>query len=181
MDEHSVAVAFRDSVYRRSELPRLLEIQILAFMRLTWGDALFRDQDPFRDRLWDDPDATHFVRAAGDVLVSHAEVLMTSAHGSEGRTLRVAGVSAVLTYPPFRRQGHASAIMRKVADHIMATDADIGVLFTADELCPFYEPFGWRRAIAGRVLVADSPSPDVVMLFGEVSSLPGVMNLTSQW
>jgi GNAT superfamily N-acetyltransferase len=159
----------------------LLELQILAFMRLTWGDALFRGEDRFRDRLWDDPEATHFVRAAGDVLVSHAEVLMPPAKGSDGRSLRVAGVRAVLTYPQFRHEGHASAVVRRASEYIVESTADVGMLFTAPELGAFYEPLGWAHVNAGRVLVQDREPDDTVMFFGEASALPDVVRLDTQW
>ena len=171
----------RDAVYRRSELPRTLEIQVLAFMRLEWGDALFSGEDRFRDRLWDDASAVHFVRAAGDVLVSHAEVLITSAAGSDGRNHLIAGVMGVMTYPPFRREGHASAVMRQAGEYILGTDAEVGMLFTTHDLESFYGPLGWRAADAGQVLVRGRQPDDVVMLFGDTSLLPKVVHLEFQW
>src|SRR4029077_17259151 len=60
-----------ERTYARAELPRDLEIQVLDFMRLEWSDA-FEGDERFRDRLFDDADAVHFVRAAGRLLVSHA-------------------------------------------------------------------------------------------------------------
>ena len=171
----------RDATYRRPELPRPLEIQVLAFMRLTWGDALFHGDDRFRDRMWDDDSAVHFVRAAGDVLVSHAEVLMTSAIGSDGRAIRIAGVAGVMTYPPFEREGHASAVMRRAGEYILESNAEVGILFTSTDLVDFYAPLGWREANPGQVLVRDRVPHDVVMLFGDTSSLPHVVRLDSQW
>jgi hypothetical protein len=171
----------RDAVYSRSEFPRTLEIQVLAFMRLEWGDALFSGEDRFRDRLWDDPSAVHFIRAAGDLLVSHAEVLTTSAAGSDGRSHLIAGVMGVITYPPFRGEGHASAVMRKVGEHILATDAEVGMLFTTHDLEAFYGPLGWRAAEAGQVLMRGRKPDNLVMLFGDTSLLPSVVRLEFQW
>jgi hypothetical protein len=59
-EQHTI----HDDVYVREQLPRELEIQVLAFMRLTWGEALFCGEDRFRERLWEDAPATHFVRVA---------------------------------------------------------------------------------------------------------------------
>ena len=171
----------RDEVYDRAELPRELEIQVLAFMRLTWGEALFCGQDRFRDRLSeDDPPSTHFVRVAGNLLVSHAEVLEIDAARRDGRRLRIGGVAGVMTYPPFRRQGHASAVLRRIADHIRA-NADIGLLFTDDEYEPFYRRLGWRRVNASSVLVRGRQPDDLVMSLGDLAALPNVLRLELQW
>jgi hypothetical protein len=132
----------RDAVYPRSQLPRCSSFQVLAFMRLAWWDALFQGEDRFRDRPWEKPEATHFARAAGDVLVSLAEVLMTTARGNDGRGLQIAGVSAILMYPQFRHKGHTSAVMRRANEYIVQSTADGGMLFTAPELGTFYTPLG---------------------------------------
>jgi predicted GNAT family acetyltransferase len=106
---------------------------------------------------------------------------MTSAAGSDGRDHRIAGVMGVMTYPPFRREGHASAVMRKVGEYILSTDAEVGILFTTHDLDAFYKPLGWREADAGQVLVRNHEPDDVVMLFGDTSLLPGVVRLDFQW
>jgi GNAT superfamily N-acetyltransferase len=149
-------------------------------MRLTWGKALFRGEDRLRERLWDDPPSTHFVRAAGNLLVSHAEVLQIDAAGRDARRLRIGGVTAVMTYPPFRRQGHASAVMRRVVDHIYAK-ADIGLLFTDHEHELFYQRLGWRMVDASSVLVRGQHPDDLVMSLGDTSVLPNVLRHELQW
>jgi len=171
----------RDATYTRTDLPRDLEIQVLAFMRTEWGDALFSGDDRYRDRLWDEPGALHFVRTAGNLLVSHVELLPIEAPGRGGAVLYIAGVAAVLTYPPFRHEGHASHLLRKVADYTASSPADIGMLFTAVDLESFYASLGWSRLDGTRILVADRTPDDVIMVLGDSTMLPDVVRLNRQW
>jgi len=171
----------QDATYTRADLPRDLEIQVLAFMRAEWGDALFSGDDRYRDRLWADPGAIHFVRTAGNLLVSHVELLPIEAPGRQGAVLHIAGVAAVLTYPPFRHEGHASHLMRKVADYIASSAADIGMLFTAVDLESFYASLGWTTLEATRIHVAGRTPEDVVMILGDSTMLPDVVRLKRQW
>ena len=64
-----------DLTFTRRDLPRELEIQVLAFMRIVWGED-WSVEDRFRTRLWADDRAVHFVRADGDLLVSHAQIVV---------------------------------------------------------------------------------------------------------
>ena len=171
----------RDATYTRTDLPRDLEIQVLAFMRAEWGDALFSGDDRYRDQLWDEPGALHFVRTAGNLLVSHVELLPIEAPGRGGAVLYIAGVAAVLTYPPFRHEGHASHLLRKVADYTASSAADVGMLFTAVDLESFYASLGWSRLDAARILIADRTPDDVVMVLGDSTMLPDVVRLRRQW
>src|SRR5438046_8084891 len=74
-------------VFSHADFPREFDIQLWAFVRLVWGENL-SGEDRFRTRSWDDPSPTHFVRAAGDLLVSHVLVFPLSIEGHRG-VLRV--------------------------------------------------------------------------------------------
>jgi GNAT superfamily N-acetyltransferase len=166
--------------FPRSALPRELEIQVLAFMRIVWDDLF--DDDRLRTRLWEDPRAIHFVRAEGNLLVSHAQVVIPQlAHGRG--PLRIAGLGGVMTYPQFRGEGHGSAVMRRATDHIRSDPAiDLGMLFCDPKLIPFYEPCGWTKLSGGRVVVDRSGEPeDVVMTVGDPAVLPDVLRLPWSW
>ena len=76
-----------DLRFARADLPRELEIQVLAFMRIVWGDG-FPGDERFRTRLWEDERAVHFVRADGDLLVSHAQIV-----GMDDQQLRVTRIT----------------------------------------------------------------------------------------
>ena len=84
-------------VFPQADFPREFDIQLWAFVRLVWGEVISGD-DRFRTRSWDEPTPTHFVRAAGDLLVSHVLVFPLSIEGHRG-ALRVGCVGAVLTFP----------------------------------------------------------------------------------
>ena len=71
----------------------------------------------------------HFVRADGDLLVSHAQIVVPDLE-RDGRRLRIAGVGGVMTYPQFRGEGHGTAVMRRTTDHILTDPSfDVGMLF----------------------------------------------------
>jgi hypothetical protein len=63
-------------VYEHADLPRELDIQLWTFERLVGGENL-GGEARFRARSWDDPPPTHCVRAAGELLISHALVLLS--------------------------------------------------------------------------------------------------------
>jgi hypothetical protein len=168
----------QDRTYPHEHLPRELEIQVLAFIRIVWPDALVGDER-FRSRMWDEPSPTHFVRSAGDVLVSHAQVFDLEFEGDDG-VVRIGGVGAVMTYPAFRGEGHGGAVMRRAAEHIEALD-DVGVLFCDESNVPFYSRLGWSRLEPGRVRVGGAIPGDVVMAIGHADIVPRPLRLDWSW
>ena len=165
-----------DAVYPREDFPRDLEVQVLDFLRMEWAES-FRDER-FRDRLWDG--TTHFVRAAGNVLVSHAMVIPIELV-RDGRSLRIGGVASVLTYPQFRGEGHGAAVMRAAGGYITRQRFDVGMLFTASDTERFYARLGWTTLEPGRVVVGGRPPDDVVMILGDGSALPDLLALDWSW
>jgi GNAT superfamily N-acetyltransferase len=158
-------------VFPHADFPRELDIQLWAFHRLVWGVG----EDRFRTRSWDEPTPTHFVLAAGELLVSHVLVFPLSIEGHHG-VLRVGCVGAVLTFPQFRREGHASKLMGRAAQHIAQT-ADVGMLFCDPEDASFYERLDWTALPHGRALV-DGEIPDgVLMLLGDDLIVPDPIRL----
>ena len=166
-----------EHAYPWPDLPRELEIQALAFMRIAWGG-----DEPFRDRVHEGPGSVHFVRAAGNILVSHVRVFRIE-KDIDGRTLLIGGVSGVLTYPQFRGQGHASALLRRAAAHIDERSFDIGMLFCDREMEPFYGGLGWRALDQARVIVEEDAweGEDLIMVLGDPSVLPDVLRLEWSW
>jgi hypothetical protein len=116
-------------VFPHADFPREFDIQLWAFVRLVWGEAVHGD-DRFRTRSWDDPSPIHFVRAAADLLVSHVLVFPLSIESHRG-VLRVGCVGAVLTFPQFRREGHASKLMPWM---LRSTSDSTGIRCPADAL-----------------------------------------------
>jgi GNAT superfamily N-acetyltransferase len=162
-----------------ADFPREFDIQLWAFVRLVWGEGMLGDAR-FRTRSWDEPTPTHFVRAAGDLLVSHVLVFPLSIEGHRG-ALRVGCVGAVLTFPQFRREGHASELMRRAAQHIRET-ADVGMLFCDAVDAPFYERLDWNALPRGRALVnGEIPDEEVVMILGDDLLAPDPIRLPLSW
>jgi predicted N-acetyltransferase YhbS len=170
-----------EHVYRRRDLPRLIEQQVLDFGRIVWSDG-FMTEDRFRDRMHEVPDdTTHFVRSAGSLLVSHVQVIPIELDGRDRRLL-IGGVSSVMTYPAFRKEGHSSALLRRAADHIEASGMDLGMLFCDEGNVPFYERRGWHALERGRVTVREDPdSEDRVMVLGDDELLPDALMLEWSW
>ena len=178
-DDAQIDPRIEERTYEHDAFPRELEIQVLAFMRIVWADA-FTKEDRHHSRMWPVPPPVHFVRAIGDLLVSHASFLPLEFDDGRGGRIRVAGVGAVMTYPQFRGEGHASAIMRRAAAHIAAT-ADVGVLFCDESNVPFYERLGWVRLAPGRVIVGGAVPDDVVMVLGDPAVLPDPLRTDRHW
>jgi GNAT superfamily N-acetyltransferase len=165
-------------VFSHADFPREFDIQLWAFVRLVWGENL-SGEDRFRTRSWDDPSPTHFVRAAGDLLVSHVLVFPLSIEGHRG-ALRVGCVGAVLTFPQFRREDHASKLMRRAAQHIHQT-ADVGMLFCDAENARFYERLDWSALPRGRALVEGEIPDGVLMILGDDLIAPDPIRLPWVW
>ena len=91
----------------------------------------------------------HFFAYDGDSVVSHAVVTTRWAQPDRHKPLETAYVDAVATSPAHQGRGHASAVMRSLADGI--DDYEIGCLQT--DKAGFYERLGWelwRGPLAGR-------------------------------
>jgi GNAT superfamily N-acetyltransferase len=163
-----------DLEFSRHDLPRHLEIQVLDFMRMEWTD-LFRGDAQLRSTLWEGPDATHLVRVAGDLLVSHAEVIRVPVDD-----LTVGGLGGMLTYPQFRGEGHGRAILER-ANAVIRRETDLGMLFCDEDVVPFYRALGWEQLEQGRVDVEGEPAHDHVMILGDGGRLADVVRLPWSW
>ena len=131
--------------------------------------------------MHDEPDTVHFVRTAGVLLISHVQVMPVVIEPMPGRSLSIGAVGGVMTYPQFRREGHASALMEKAGGHIRESGADLGMLFCDAENVPFYSALGWRPLGPGSVTVDGRVTDDTVMTLGDASVLPPVLRLNNSW
>jgi predicted N-acetyltransferase YhbS len=167
--------------YRRPDLPRLIEQQVLDFGRIVWFDGSMTG-DRFRGRMHEVPDeTTHFVRSAGSILVSHVQVIPIELEGRD-RGLRIGGVSSVLTYPEFRNEGHSTALLRRASDHIETSGMALGMLFCDEKNVSFYERLRWHALARDRVIVHENPdSEDRVMVLGDDALLPDTLTLGWSW
>ena len=103
-------------------------------------DAAF-DGD-FSDHDWEHALGGLHVWVSGpDGVIGHGSVVARTLVCS-GERLRVGYVEAVATSAAHRRQGHGTAVMRRLGDYIQA-QVPLGVLSTGTPA--FYETVGWER------------------------------------
>jgi aminoglycoside 2'-N-acetyltransferase I len=104
-------------------------------------DAAWADEpDPYTDDDFANAcGGVHFTVEVDGVPVAHASVVERVLE-VDGRPIRTGYVEAVSTHPDHRRRGYATAIMRRVNEHVDRT-FPLGALDTA--LVPFYERLGW--------------------------------------
>jgi predicted acetyltransferase len=122
-----------------------------------------------RARPFGGPADSHLTRTDGEVLLSYADVVRAEATVG-GRPVEVRGLSNVFTFPPYRREGHASAILDAARQLIETSDAHVGILFCEPELETFYSDHGWQWAPAGAIV---SPSDAPVAMVRQCSPRGG--------
>ena len=103
--------------------------------------------EPFAGYLDPLGDTTHVLAWDGDVLVSHA-CWVARTLLCDGRALRTAYVEAVATEPAHQRRGHATRVLRALADAIARVPAPDGETYDLAALSPsdeaFYARLGWE-------------------------------------
>jgi predicted N-acetyltransferase YhbS len=153
-------VALSTQIYYADTLPPSLTWQALSFLRCEWP-FLFTGTNRLLARPFGGPDTTYVVQSDDEVLLSYAEVLQVTA-ARDGEPVQVLGLSNVFTFPPYRNEGHASAIMRGLGEVINGSDAELGILFCEKELAPFYAARGWQLAPAGSIQAPGTPPRTMV-------------------
>ena len=153
--------------FAQAELPAVVKWQALAFMKCEWpgvfsGERLFMS-DPYP--VGHAP--VHFAVVEGDALIAFASVMeLPLVHA--GETYRTHALGNVFTFAPYRHHGFARQVVDAATAHIVASAADVAILFCAPERIPFYAIAGWQTIDGARTLVGaeqreyDSP---VMMLF----------------
>jgi GNAT superfamily N-acetyltransferase len=154
-------------MYAGDELPEDLTCQVLSFQRIQWPEGFVGLN---RLRKWihhAEQHPTHFVLVENGVLISYAGVLwkyLTHA----GEVQKTYGLSGVLTFPAFARQGYGRRVVAAATTHIRESDADIGLFTCAPYLKDFYSASGWTP-MEGAVLLggpssAPYPNDELVMM-----------------
>lgn len=143
--------------YVGEELPADLRCQVLSFQRIQWPDG-FMGVNRLRDWIHHpEHHPTHFMLVESGVLISYAGVLWKYLEHA-GEVHKTYGLSGVLTYPAFGRQGYGSRVVAAATAHIRGSDADIGLFTCAHHLKDFYSASGWI------------PMEDTVLLSGPRSA-----------
>ncbi|MBE9140821.1 GNAT family N-acetyltransferase [Nodosilinea sp. LEGE 07088] len=145
--------------YAPSALPMHLKYQLLAAVRIEWPRAFTKP-----NRTWDYTlKATHpqyFTISEKDVLISFAEVNQRVLQ-HVNQSYQVYGLSAVYTYPAYRREGFARQIVQATTDFIRASDADIAMLFCLSHLTELYRSAGWNLMPSVNIYYGDPNRPTV--------------------
>jgi GNAT superfamily N-acetyltransferase len=134
-------------------VPHAMRVRVVALQDRAWPGDRASDAAPWHDPalspvsmvLLDNDDA---VVAALDILSKHVSVA--------GAHLAASGLSAVVTDPDRRGEGHGTALCAAAREYIEASGADLGI-FTCDrELLGFYVGAGWEH-LEGTVLIGGTP------------------------
>jgi len=153
--------------YAGEELPADLRCQVLSFQRIQWPKG-FVGVNRLRDWIHhSEQHPTHFVLMENGVLISYAGVLWKYLEHA-GELHKTYGLSGVLTYPAFGRQGYGSRVVVAATAHIRESDADVGLFTCAPHLKDFYSASGWIP-MEGAVLLggprsAPYPNEELVMM-----------------
>jgi GNAT superfamily N-acetyltransferase len=146
------------------ELPPHVRWQVLSFLRMEWP-FIFRGEARLTKHVHD-PDfhPVHVALVEKEVLISYATILrMRLDHA--GATYRVAGLANVLTYPPYRNEGHGTRVVQAASDTIRAGEcagappADVAALFCDPALREFYARCGWEPIDDGLTLIGPAADP----------------------
>ena len=149
-----------EGVFTARELPAHIACQVLSFLRITATEG-FVGPNLYRDWITSTPEATeHVIIDCDGILISHTEV-KSAMLSHAGRTYRAFGLSGVMTYPAFRRQGFGRRVVRLGTDRMAEQGADIGLFNCAPDLRGFYEAEGWEAMDSTRTLYGDPAQPRV--------------------
>jgi aminoglycoside 2'-N-acetyltransferase I len=134
------------------------EAAIIALCRRAYDEDLGRY---FRDL----GAATHVMGFREDKLVSHAMWVTRWLQPEGGPLLRTAYVELVATDPDMQRQGHASAVMRRLAEAL--GDFDLGAL--SPTTAGIYAKLGWEHwrgplSIRGPEGLIPTPDEEIMIL-----------------
>ena len=160
------------SSFPSSDLPPHLKCQILSFIRVEWW-WVFQGKNQFWDYTIKDTHPVNVIIHEQDVIISHVEVnwrMLTH----KAKSYKVYGLSAVFTYPAFRKQGFGKQAVQAATDYIQQSDADIAMLFCLPHLKGFYEACGWTYMQNTSTLYGNPDIPEqddeVILLMSFVSN-----------
>lgn len=144
--------------FTSQDVPEKFKYQILSFVRIEWPE-LFSGENRLRD--WTSRPELHpvtFLIEEEGVLISRLEVVWDVLRHA-GEEYKTYGLSGVLTYPAFRKQGYALQLLHAAKNYIeQQTGADI-VLFHS-MLTGFYEKAGFERMENLITLVGNPQNPE---------------------
>ncbi len=148
----------QELIYPSNELPPHLKWQVLSFLRMMWPEGFM---GPNRSREWISSEQDHSISmllVENEILISHTQVVWKYLEHA-GETNKAYGLSGVLTYPDFRKQGYGKRIVDKGTAYIDTTDADIAMFHCDNSLKEFYMRSGWIPMETAVTLVGPKEDP----------------------
>ena len=144
-------------IFTNADLPEAYAHQIRDFVRIHWFDVYqFSSREPVSP---DELSPVYHVMVEDQALYSSATVVRRLIR-HEGVEYMCYGLSAVLTYPYFRKRGYGSQLVKAATDRIKQTpDADIAWLQTGPDREGFYHQFGWEHMPQLKILSGDPVQP----------------------
>lgn len=114
-------------VYTDESLPDGYAYQRMAFIRIHWADLYLEYPDlPLKFVI--EPETRHFACTSGEALVSIASSVRREIDCG-GVPYVCYGLSAVMTFPFFRKNGYGSQVVKAATDHMKdQPDADVALL-----------------------------------------------------
>ncbi|MBU0975968.1 MAG: GNAT family N-acetyltransferase [Patescibacteria group bacterium] len=130
-------------IYKPSELPDIYKYQILAFQRIIWTEG-FVGKNQNRNWITHSKDhPIHFIAVNGRKVIAHVEVVWRLLHHCN-KTYKTYGLTGVLTFHDFRRQGFGRKLVEKATKYILRSDAELALFNCTDENVTFYRKGGWK-------------------------------------
>lgn len=142
-------------IYRCGELlPPHFYYQVQAATRIIFEYTADYELDPQTD-----DGMMHVLIARSRELIAYAGIICTTI-GHQGVAYKCYGLSGVLTFPVFRRQGYGSQMIAAATNLIREdSSADIALLWTAAHNVDFYAQHGWEFLPAMQTFVGDPAQP----------------------
>ena len=150
------------SRFTNNDLPDHFAHQIRDFIRIHWFDIF--QYDVHAHAIGEDLKPVYFVMTDEPALFSHAAAVTRSVE-CNGQTYSCGGLSAVLTYPAFRKRGYASQTVQAATGYLETASLDLALLWTDPDKEHFYSRFGWEHPPSIRILTGSQESPEVYDAF----------------
>lgn len=111
-----------------------------------WAAEIFAGSPLAKQLAWVSEFAYQVVVYQDSVPVSYLRIVDRTGL-VDGHPVRMGGVADVMTPPQYRRKGFGGVAVEESGRAIFdGMQAQLGVLFCADELIPFYARHGWQLA-----------------------------------
>ena len=143
--------------HKPSEVPPLINQQIVDFLRVQWPDGF---QDKNRLRNWSSKEKNHpviFTLIEENILISHVAVVWKYIEHA-GETYKVYALSGMFTYPQFRKQKYGMKLLQAAKEYMLSQDGDM--IMVHSKLQGFYEKAGFEPMPHIVTLVGDPQKPE---------------------